>query len=217
MKKINKDLKYLVRNPLDLTSPSPLLILLHGYGSNEKALFSIAKKVPKNWFVVSIRAPFSITKTQYKWYNGDLVAGKIVIDRVTEKQSRKALIKFIDQFVKEHNVDKKKVVTAGFSQGASVALSLALIKPKMIHATACFSGLVMEQIDPNIKASKALQSKNVFIGYGTEDNRAHLKNIEENINWLEAFGMKITSNTYKMWYTIVSQEIDDFIVWLEAL
>ncbi|HAI80737.1 MAG TPA: phospholipase, partial [Chryseobacterium sp.] len=34
------DLSYLVREPQNITPETPLLILLHGYGSNEQDLFS---------------------------------------------------------------------------------------------------------------------------------------------------------------------------------
>lgn len=211
------DLEYLVRPPIDSTTPAPLLILLHGYGSNEKDLFTIGNQVPNSWFVVSVRAPFAMSATQFKWYDGELKGDKIIIDLVTEKQSRIALLQFIDQFVLEHNVDTKKVVMAGFSQGAGLGLTLALTEPEKIHAAACFSGRVMDQVKPSIMPHEALQSKEVFIGHGTEDHRSPLINIKENKLWLEAFGMKVTFNTYKMGHSVVPQEIDDFVLWIKGL
>ena len=59
---LNEDLsiKYLIREPQFKTFKSPLLILLHGFGSNESDLHSFANYLPENHFIVSIRAPFKL-------------------------------------------------------------------------------------------------------------------------------------------------------------
>ena len=53
------DLKYLVREPENINSKTPLLILLHGYGSNEEDLFSFVPTLPKEWLIISFRAPLN--------------------------------------------------------------------------------------------------------------------------------------------------------------
>ena len=47
----------------------PLLILLHGYGSDENDLFSFAKELPKELCIISLRAPIKIIPYGYAWYN----------------------------------------------------------------------------------------------------------------------------------------------------
>lgn len=213
----SNELQYLVREPKDKKVKAPLLVLLHGYGSNENDLFSIANQIPEYWFVVSVRAPFAMARNQYKWYDGERIGDKIVIDLETEEISRKALIQFIDQFVLEHNVDKSKVVTAGFSQGAGLGLSVALTEPDKVLAAACFSGRVMDQVKPLIKKTKALQAKQVFVGHGTADQRSPLKKVEAHKQWLEGFGMEVSLHTYPMGHSIVNEEIEEFVKWLNAL
>ena len=46
------DLSYLVREPQNITPETPLLILLHGYGSNEEDLFAFVPTLPEDWLVV---------------------------------------------------------------------------------------------------------------------------------------------------------------------
>jgi len=58
---MNFSLHHLVRQPDIPSDKPPLLILLHGVGSHEYDLFSLAQYVDKRFLVLSARAP------QYAW------------------------------------------------------------------------------------------------------------------------------------------------------
>ena len=45
-------LYHLVREPKIKKDKNPLLLLLHGYGSNEEDLFSFATELPEDYYVV---------------------------------------------------------------------------------------------------------------------------------------------------------------------
>ena len=64
----NLSLEYLVRQPKTKAENPPLIILLHGYGSNEEDLFSFAEELPDSMLVISVRAPLSIGFGSYAWY-----------------------------------------------------------------------------------------------------------------------------------------------------
>ncbi len=211
------DLEHLVRQAKDTTKQAPVLILLHGYGGNEKDLFTLADQIPDNWFVVSIRAPFKVANNRYKWFNANLVNEKIVMNFEEEEKSRKQLLKFIDQFIGKYNVDKGKVVTAGFSQGANMALALGLTEPLKIKATGCFSGRFMEEIVPLINNKEALKSKEIFISHGTEDQMLPFKYAEQNQKMLENWGANVSFSKDKIAHTISNKQLDDFIEWLGNL
>ena len=46
---------------------APLLVMLHGYGSNEADLFSFASLIPSDYHVVSLQAPLSLG-VGYAWF-----------------------------------------------------------------------------------------------------------------------------------------------------
>ena len=48
---------------------APLILLLHGYGSNEEDLFSFSTLLPKDATIISLRAPLSLFPNSYAWYN----------------------------------------------------------------------------------------------------------------------------------------------------
>ena len=69
---------------------SPLVIMLHGYGSNEDDLFSFANHIPGNYKIISLRAPYSLPYGGYSWYDissDDLEAKKIKIGVEQAKSS----------------------------------------------------------------------------------------------------------------------------------
>ena len=48
---------YHITRPSILKENAPLLIMLHGYGSDENDLFSFANELPEELFIISVRAP----------------------------------------------------------------------------------------------------------------------------------------------------------------
>ena len=61
-------LHHLVREPKIKLDQNPLLLLLHGYGSNEEDLFSFASELPDEYYVISARAPYDLMYGSYAWY-----------------------------------------------------------------------------------------------------------------------------------------------------
>ncbi len=48
---------------------SPLIVLIHGYGSNERDLFSLIDYFPIDSYVISLRAPKELFNDSYAWYD----------------------------------------------------------------------------------------------------------------------------------------------------
>ncbi|MFK7808372.1 MAG: alpha/beta hydrolase [Saprospiraceae bacterium] len=216
----NKDLmelEYLVRQQQDTTKEAPLLILLHGYGSNEGDLFSLADKIPDSWLVVSARAPIVIDDNRFKWYDVKMVNNKITMNFDNEETSRKSILVLTDKITTKYKVDKKRIVIAGFSQGANMALGLALTEPGKIQAAACFSGRFMEEIKPLIKNKKALKAKQVFIAHGSQDKMLPLRYAEENQTILEGFGINVKRSTDEIGHSISAKQVNDFVAWMQDL
>lgn len=69
-------LHYIIRESNNSVAKSPLLILLHGHGSNENDLFSFSSQIPENWIVVSVRAPYKLSENSYRWYDVKMVNEK---------------------------------------------------------------------------------------------------------------------------------------------
>ena len=113
------DLQYLVRQPKGIVENPPLLILLHGYGSNEQDLFSFAEELPDEFLIISAQAPLPMGSGSYAWYsiNFDDKNGKFS-DLKQAKDSIDKIAVFIDQIKTKfstnaspyiHNYNKEKL------------------------------------------------------------------------------------------------------------
>ena len=95
---------------------SPLVIMLHGYGSNEDDLFSFANHIPGNYKIISLRAPYSLPFGGYSWYDinsDDLEAMKIKIGVEQAKSSISKIKDFVkNQLPQKYSFDKEKIEPA---------------------------------------------------------------------------------------------------------
>lgn len=164
------DLQYLVREPQHITPKTPLLILLHGYGSNEEDLFSFVPTLPEDWLVVSFRAPMTTEFEGYSWYNIDLMKEENRIDVPQAKASLDAILENIMKISNEYGLTENETHLCGFSQGGILAYSLALQYPQLFSKVACMSAYPEDKLLENIvKDKKKLERLRFFISHGTDD------------------------------------------------
>src|ERR1700682_3646676 len=131
MKRHNLSLVHNVREPKHESSGlSPLLLLLHGIGSNEDDLFSLSPYLDERLLIVSARAPIVMGPGSFGWFNIEFTARGLVADVAQAEQSRLLLLRFLDEIVGTYPVDRDCIFLAGFSQGAMMSLSIALCSPK---------------------------------------------------------------------------------------
>lgn len=125
-----------------------LVVLLHGYGSNENDLLNLAnvlaKQLPKTGFI-SVQAPQVCESYDhgYQWFSllerDDQVMEsklKIIINPLTN---------FLLKKLEEFNLAANDLALVGFSQGAMVALYLALRLNNSIAAVISLSGMLIGQ------------------------------------------------------------------------
>ena len=67
--KTETPLKFKIRINNTSTNKCPCIILLHGYGSNEDDLFSLAEYFPNDYAIISLRAPITLSMGGYAWSN----------------------------------------------------------------------------------------------------------------------------------------------------
>lgn len=207
-------LHYIFRDATVKSEKPPLLILLHGVGSNEQDLFSFANKLPTKFLVVSARGPYVKGNNSYAWYDVDFSTGKPVINRVQAEKSRLVLLQFISQLKSKHNFDEKRVYVCGFSQGAIMSYSLGLTKPDKIKGIAVMSGRLLDEVKPNINRSARLKDLQVFISHGANDNVLGIHYAKESLAYLNELGIHPLFKEYPEGHGINAQMLSDLITWL---
>lgn len=164
------DLKYLVREPQNITSKTNILFLIHGYGSNEEDLFSFTPTLPEDWIVVSFRGPRDTDYGGFSWFDIDLSKESDRLDIDQAKEAKKGLLENILKISNYYGLTENQTHICGFSQGGILTYSLALENPDLFTKVACMSCYPEEKLFGNIsKDRKKLEKMRFFISHGTED------------------------------------------------
>lgn len=163
------ELTYLVREPQEITAKTPLLILIHGYGSNEEDLFSFVPTLPEDWFIVSLRAPRNTQFTGYAWYDIDFVNEEKFIN-VEQAEESIALIQDTIENIRAKYQLEGETHLCGFSQGGILSYALSLRNPQKFNKIACLSCYPEMKILKDIKKDKkAMEHLRFFVSHGTDD------------------------------------------------
>jgi phospholipase/carboxylesterase len=216
---LNEDLsiRYLIKEPQSKTSESPLLLLLHGFGSNESDLHSFANYLPENHYIVSIRAPFKLPNGGFAWYNisFDKDMNKFN-DQDQAKDSINMIINFIEELSNKYLIDKDKISLLGFSQGTILSYALCLNYPEKFKNIIGFSGYIDEAMI-NIESENTDYSKlNLYISHGKDDPVIPVDWARKSTEVLKRNKIKYSFNEFNSGHTISSENFYDFKNWLES-
>ncbi len=209
-------LKYLVKAPKAQSKDVKMLILMHGYGSDEKDLFELAKVFPDNYFIITPRAPYNAAGTNgYQWYEMTEINGKKDGNTHQLAESRAAISLFIAQVSKKYNVAPASIYLSGFSQGAIMSYQVGLTKPGSIRGIAVLSGMIYPSLQQYIKQTPELYKLKIFIAHGTADNRIAYAQGKAAQELLELKGLKPEFHEYLgMGHSISAEVIRDMNKWL---
>lgn len=161
--------EYEIREGLKKESKPPLLILLHGYGSNEDDLFKLSERIDRDYTIVSVRAPYAIEDDKFKWYDLKITEFPFPYDKNQAEKSRQDLLLFIKQLKKMYDFDEDKIIISGFSQGAIMSYYLCLTKPDIFDGTIALGGMLLDDPKVKVKSHKNLKDLEVLIIHGKKD------------------------------------------------
>lgn len=210
-------LYHLVREPKIKLDKNPLLVLLHGYGSNEEDLFSFASELPEEYYVISARAPYPLPPYGNAWYaiHFDADENKFS-DNDQAKESRDLIATFIDELVPNYPVDKNNVTLIGFSQGAILSYSVALSFPEKVQRVVALSGYFnLDIIDENFRNNNISNLK-FFISHGTVDQVIPVDWARKAPEFLKNLGLDVVYKEYPVGHGVAPQNFYDFKNWLQS-
>lgn len=210
------NLHYLIQEPKVKHDKNPLLLLLHGYGSNEEDLFSFATELPNDSYVISVRAPYDLQPYGHAWYaiHFDADENKFS-DNVQAKQSVELIAGFIDEIVKQYQIDTNNVTLIGFSQGAILSYATALTYPEKVAKVVALSGYFNQEIMPEVIDTKAISHLKFFVSHGSVDQIIPVEWARKAKPALENLGLKVEYQEYPVGHGVAPQNFFDFKNWLQ--
>ena len=210
------NLHYLIQEPKIIHEKNPVLILLHGYGSNEEDLFSFAPELPDDSYVISVRAPYDLQPYGHAWYaiHFDADENKFS-DNEQAKESVTLIAGFIDEIVKQYPIDTKNVTLVGFSQGAILSYATALTYPEKISKVVALSGYFNQEILPEIIDTKAISHLKFFVSHGSVDQVIPVDWARKAKPALENLGLEVEYQEYPIGHGVSPKNFYDFKNWLQ--
>ena len=209
------NLHYLIREPKIKQQQNPVLILLHGYGSNEEDLFTFASELPEEYYVISVRAPYNLQPYGHAWYaiHFDADENKFSDDNQA-RASRDIIAEFIDEITNQYPIDKNQVTLIGFSQGAILSYATALSYPEKVARVVALSGYLNEKILTEDFINKDNKHLQFFVSHGSVDQVIPVEWARKTKPFIENLGLPIEYHEYPVGHGVAPQNFYDFKNWL---
>lgn len=117
---------------------TPLLLMLHGYGSDESKMSALFKSMPAGFSCAALRGPQDIAGDR-GWFLLDYFLNN---DFAQVMQSAAAVLGWLDAAMAEHSFSS--VCVLGYSQGMAMATTLMRLRPELFTAGVGLSGFVLQ-------------------------------------------------------------------------
>ena len=200
-----------------LTENAPLLIMIHGYGSDENDLFSFASELPEELFIISVKAPHPMQPYGNAWYaiNFDADKGKWS-DNEEAIESRDLIATFIDEAVTTYPVNKNNVSLLGFSQGTILSYAVALTYPEKVKNIIALSGYINKDIFPQDIENRDYSKLDFYCSHGSSDQVIP-------VNWarltspiLDSLNIKYKYSEFPVGHGVAPQNFYELKDWLST-
>ncbi|MFB6304388.1 MAG: alpha/beta hydrolase [Haloferacaceae archaeon] len=195
--------------------PAPAVFVLHGRGADEEDLLPIARQLPGDRAVVSLRAPDRL-QGGYTWYELDLSGGGLHQSQPDADDFRRSLdlvVDAVDAAVEAYGLDPDRIGLLGFSQGAITSLSLLLEAPARYEWVVALHGyLAASHAD---RDPDGIAGKPVFVGAGTADRVIPASRAATAAERLRELGADVTHETYDVGHGVGREELDDVVAFVE--
>ncbi len=142
-------------------TPDTIVLLLHGYGSNQNDLPGIASHLGVDAPWASVRAPLEMGYGAAAWFPLD-DALRFEPEPIADATA------ILWQWIDSNVAPETRLITVGFSQGGFMASQLLRTRPERVAHTVILSGFVMDTEQP-ADARLAEERPAVFWGRGTAD------------------------------------------------
>jgi phospholipase/carboxylesterase len=196
----------------------PVLVLLHGRGSDERDLFPLGRVLHPDATTVSVRAPFPAAPwgygPGYAWYR---FLGGTTPESESFAQGQDALGALIAALPSQLRRTNPRLILGGFSQGGTSALAFMMRNPGRVHAVMVFSGFLADH--PSVAVThERVRNTQIFWGHGTADSAVPYAAAEAGWQALRAAGAMLEARSYRaMSHTISEEEMRDAKAWLAGL
>ncbi len=216
MKKQTLSLAHNIKFAEPSTEKPPVIIMLHGFGSDENDLFSFAAELPKKYTIISLKAPIPMQPYGNAWYNiyFDDTNGKFSDDEQAIA-SRDLVVKCIDEIIEAYQVSEENVTLLGFSQGTILSFSIALSYPEIVQRVVGLSGYINEGILKTGYENNDFSKLKVYSSHGNADQVIPVSWAQKTKPFLENLNIPCKYSEFPVGHGVAPQNFYELKEWLE--
>ena len=190
-------------------SSTRTLLLLHGTGGNEHDLISLGREVDPAAGILSPRG--KVLENGMPRFFRRLAEG--VFDEEDLKKNTYELADFVSAAARHYEFAVDKIAAVGYSNGANIAASLLLLRPKTLRAAVLFRAMV-----PLVPEKMPdLSSVRVWIGAGNQDPVIPTSETQRLVELLRSARAEVTIHFVNAGHGLTSAEVETASQWLSEL
>jgi phospholipase/carboxylesterase len=198
--------------------PHPTIFALHGWGANALDLLGLAPHIAGGRFRLicpqgPLQTPIGPGMIGYGWFplrmGGETDVGAIIA-------AREQLRQFLDVCMERYEIDARKLVVLGFSQGGGMAYSLGLSQPERFVGMCVLSSWLREEMLAQFEVGEGVNALSTLVQHGVRDELIELTRAEHSIELLKKLEVPVDYKPYNMGHEISSQSLGDLSSWLES-
>ena len=169
--------------PAQKTPATRILLLLHGTGGNENDLLPLGRDLDPTAALLSPRG--KVLENGLPRFFRRLAEG--VFDEKDLIRRAHELADFVGAAAAHYEFDPKRVIAAGYSNGANIAAAILLLRPEVLAGAVLFRAMVplVPPVLPNLAHARILLSS------GKQDPIVPLENVERLATMLRAAGADV--------------------------
>jgi predicted esterase len=203
----------LITNVVSGSGAKRVLLLAHGYGADERDLGGLLSYLdPDGQFAtVMPRGPHAAPGAPgFSWYDMSAPPSADTFAEVLD-----ALDETLDAACAEYGFPRAEAIVGGFSQGAGLALALALRPGESSHPA---GALAMSPFLPGLEGLEiddaAVASIPVLVQHGTHDQMIPVKQSRTLARALRSVGVPTVFREYPMEHQVALESLQDARAWL---
>jgi phospholipase/carboxylesterase len=208
-----------VREPRVASPRPPLLVLLHGIGADEHDLLPLADALDPRLRVASLRAPYEAEPMGHAWYALDWRTSPPTPRLDEAERSRRDLCAFLPALAARHGADPSRTFLLGFSQGAIMALAVALTRPDLVRGVVAHSARLLPFLaTPGGRAApEAHADLEVLLLHGADDDVIPVESGRAIRDLLRPLlGERVTYAEHDAGHFVTRESLADAAAWLAA-
>jgi phospholipase/carboxylesterase len=200
--------------PSSLTKKAPLILMLHGYGSDENDLFSFASYLPEKYTIVSAKAPYKLQPFGNAWYAINFDANQNKFSDIDQAISSRDKIKnFIEEVISAYNIDEEDVTLLGFSQGTILSFATALSYPKLVKNVVGLSGYIDKNMI-DFQPKEDYKHLNIYNSHGTMDQVIPVSWAQKTPKVLSELDIECYYKEFPAAHGVSQENFASFLEWL---